>query len=205
MRTNTHGIASQRGTATSADGSATCEMSIFISRQRSLTWISLGARLLSRLTGSARTRAETIELDQIRRSPFSGRDTREGKVAGVKCLLKSLERAMGMEAAFCSRHESLSGTGRGKGTTRLQGGSVHDEQLLTRCFDCNRFGDRSGDPITMHRCVGACYVLHIGRDGCVFIPSRLSRAQFRLNKSLAGQEHVTLLLQLDRCWSGVHE
>ena len=42
---------------------------------------SHGARLLSRLTGSARKYAETIELDQIRRSTGTDRDTREGMTA----------------------------------------------------------------------------------------------------------------------------
>ena len=60
---------------------------------------SHGARLLSRLTGSARKHAETIELDQIRRSTGADEDTREGMTAGVKHLLRSLERAMGMEEA----------------------------------------------------------------------------------------------------------
>ena len=53
---------------------------------------SHGARLLSRLTGSERTYAETIELNQIRRSMGEDTDTREGMIAGVKLLLKSLER-----------------------------------------------------------------------------------------------------------------
>ena len=60
---------------------------------------SHGARLLSRLTGSARKFAETIGLDQIGRSTGVDKDTREGMIAGVKHLLKSLERAMGMEEA----------------------------------------------------------------------------------------------------------
>ena len=53
--------------------------------------------MLLRLTGSARKYAETIELDTIRRSTGADKDTREGMVTGVKYLLKSLERAMGME------------------------------------------------------------------------------------------------------------
>ena len=57
-------------------------------------------RLLSRLAGSARKYAETIELDQIRRSTGADKDTREGMTAGVKYLLRSLERAMGMEDAM---------------------------------------------------------------------------------------------------------
>ena len=42
---------------------------------------SHGARLLSRLTGSARKYAETIEPNQIRRSTGTDRDTREGMTA----------------------------------------------------------------------------------------------------------------------------
>ena len=53
---------------------------------------SHGARLLSRLTDSARKYAGTIELDTIRRSTGENEDTREGMVAGVKYLLKSLDR-----------------------------------------------------------------------------------------------------------------
>ena len=56
---------------------------------------SHGARLLSSLTVSA----ETIELDQTRRSTGAFKDTRDGMTAGVKHLLRSLERAMGMEDA----------------------------------------------------------------------------------------------------------
>ena len=50
-------------------------------------------------------------------------------------------------AAFGSRQSSLSGGGRGKGKTRPKGGSVQQEKLVTRCFDCKRFGHWSGDPI----------------------------------------------------------
>ena len=60
---------------------------------------SHGARLLSRSTGSARRYAETIELDQIRRSTCADKDTREGMTAEVKHLLRSLERAMEVEDA----------------------------------------------------------------------------------------------------------
>ena len=56
-----------------------------------------------RLTGSARKYAETIELDQLRRSTDADKDTREGTTAGVKYLLRSLERAMGMEDATKKR------------------------------------------------------------------------------------------------------
>ena len=60
---------------------------------------SHGARLLSGLTGSARKHAETTELDQIRRLTGADKDTREGMNAGVKHLLRSLERAMGLDDA----------------------------------------------------------------------------------------------------------
>ena len=30
---------------------------------------------------------------------------------------------------------------------RPKRGSVHQKKLVTRCFDCNRFGHWSGDPI----------------------------------------------------------
>ena len=42
---------------------------------------------------------------------------------------------------------SLSGSGSGKGETRPKGGCVQQKKLVTRCFDCNRFGHWSGDPI----------------------------------------------------------
>ena len=68
---------------------------------------SHGARLSSRLTGSARECAETIELDTIRRSTGADKDTREGMVTGVTYLLKSLERAIG-----CGRcHEERTSVG----------------------------------------------------------------------------------------------
>ena len=50
-------------------------------------------------------------------------------------------------AAFGSRHESLSGDGRGKGKTKPKSGSVHQKKLVTRRFDCNRFAHWSGGPI----------------------------------------------------------
>ena len=31
--------------------------------------------------------------------------------------------------------------------TRPEGGSVHQKKLVKRCFDCNRLGHWSGDPI----------------------------------------------------------
>ena len=60
---------------------------------------SHGARLLSRLTGSAKKYAGSIELDQIRRSTGADKDSREGMTAGVKHLLRSRERAMGVDDA----------------------------------------------------------------------------------------------------------
>ena len=50
-------------------------------------------------------------------------------------------------AAFGSRHAFLSGAGRGKSKMRPKGVSVHHKKLVTRCFDCERFGHWSGDPI----------------------------------------------------------
>ena len=64
---------------------------------------SHGARLLSRLTGSAWKFAETIELDQLRRSTDEDKDTHEGMTAGVKYLLRSPERAIKMEDATKKR------------------------------------------------------------------------------------------------------
>ena len=52
-------------------------------------------------------------------------------------------------AAFNSRQSSLRGSGRGKGKTRPEGGSVQQRKLATRCFDCNRLGHWSGDPICL--------------------------------------------------------
>ena len=49
-------------------------------------------------------------------------------------------------AAFGSRQSSVSCSGRGKGKSRPKG-SVHQNELVSRCFDCNRFGPWSGDPI----------------------------------------------------------
>ena len=52
-------------------------------------------------------------------------------------------------AAFGTRQSSLSGSGRGKGKTRPKGGSVQLKTLVTRCFDCNRVGHWSADPICL--------------------------------------------------------
>ena len=61
--------------------------------------ISHGARLQSRLTGSAKKFAETIDPEQFRRSMGADKDTREGTTASVKHLLRSLEQAMEVEGA----------------------------------------------------------------------------------------------------------
>ena len=60
---------------------------------------SHGARSLSRWTGSAWKYAETIELDQIRRSAGTDKDTCERMTEGAKYLLRSIESAMGIEDA----------------------------------------------------------------------------------------------------------
>ena len=60
---------------------------------------SHGARLLSRLTDSARKYTETIEQARLRRSTGDDKDTRQGTIAGVVRLVKSHERTMGMEDA----------------------------------------------------------------------------------------------------------
>ena len=60
---------------------------------------SRGARLLARPTCSARKYAETTELNDIRCSLGQDKDTRDGMVSGLRDLLLSLERAMGMDEA----------------------------------------------------------------------------------------------------------
>ena len=91
MEETHYGTESQCGTVTSANGSAICEMSSFISIP-----------------------SDRLELDKIRRITGADRDTREGMVAGVKYLLKFLERAKGTEEAtkkgqieeFCTRNST---------------------------------------------------------------------------------------------------
>ena len=73
------------------------DVELYLETEKLDVVFSHGARLPSRLTGSARQYSETIELDTIRRSTVADKDTREGMVTGVKYLLKSLERAMGTE------------------------------------------------------------------------------------------------------------
>ena len=68
-----------------------CDIELYFETEKLDVDFSHGARLLSRMAGSARKYAETIELDQIRPSTGTDRDTREGMTAGVKYLLKSLE------------------------------------------------------------------------------------------------------------------
>ena len=75
------------------------DVELYLETEKLDVYFSHGARLLSRLTSSAWKFAETIELDQIRRSTGADKDTREGMTAGVKHLLRSLDRAMGKEEA----------------------------------------------------------------------------------------------------------
>ena len=46
-----------------------------------------------------------------------------------------------------SEKHTPSGTGHGNGKTRPKRGSVSQQKLVARCFDCNRLGHWSGDPI----------------------------------------------------------
>ena len=79
------------------------DVELYLETEKLVVAFSHGARLLLRLTGSARKYAEPIELDTIRRSTRTDKDTREEMIASVKHLLKSLERAMGMEDATKKR------------------------------------------------------------------------------------------------------
>ena len=96
---NVHGTESLRGTATSAHGSAICEMSSFILKQRNLTWTSLTEHechhVLQVQPGNTLRPSNWIQFDAQRVETH----TRECMVAGVNYLLMSLERAMGMEDA----------------------------------------------------------------------------------------------------------
>ena len=75
------------------------DVELYLETEKLVVDFCHGARLLSRLTGSARKCAETIELDTIRRSTNENKVTREGMVACVKYLLKALVRAMVMKVA----------------------------------------------------------------------------------------------------------
>ena len=57
-------------------------------------------RLITWHDRHAKTLAETVELKEIRRSTGANKDTGDGKVAGAKHLLGSLERATEMEEAM---------------------------------------------------------------------------------------------------------
>ena len=110
--------------------------------------------------------------------------------------------------AFGSRQSSMSGTGRGKGKQDFKGGSVHQKKLVTRCFDCNRFGHWSGDPIcTAKDKHDAQRTVHVHPES--FVTSSISVEQeFRgagacdtcCNRTVAGQEwmndHVHALKKL---------
>ena len=81
------------------------DVELYLETEKLVADSSHGARLLSRLTGSARKHAETIELDKVRRSKGEKEDTREGMITGVKQQLKSLERAMGeWSRSSCARN-----------------------------------------------------------------------------------------------------
>ena len=66
------------------------DVELYLETEKLVADSSHGARLLSRLKGSARKHAETIELDKVRRSKGEKEDTREGMIAGVKQQLKSI-------------------------------------------------------------------------------------------------------------------
>ena len=143
-----------------------------------------------RLNGSLRTLNGRAGLGGGRtrrhfRLPRCGRHT-HGKLREKTRSRRYQPSSASSHEAFGSRQSSMSGTGRGKGKQDFKGGSVHQKKLVTRCFDCNRFGYWSGDPIctAKHK--------HDAQRRCTFTLSRLSRAQFQLNKSSEGQEHATL-------------
>ena len=52
-----------------------------------------------------------------------------------------------------------------------------EKKLVSRCFDCKRFGHGSGDPIcrrmTKTRCAATYYELHFERDGTLVTPRTL--------------------------------
>ena len=74
----------------------------------------------------------------------------------------------------------MTGTGRRKGKTRQKGGSVQ-KKLTTRCFDCNRPGHWSGDPIET-RCAGTF----------------LRVAHWRRRHTLAGRCFVKIVSSLEQ-------
>ena len=97
-------------------------------------------------------------------------------------------------AAFGSRHASLSGTSRGKSKMRQKGGSVHQKKLVTRCFDSNRFGHWSGDPIrpAKDKHDAQAHITSCTWKGTVHVhPESFVTSSIALSKSLEESEHVT--------------
>ena len=64
-------------------------------------------------------------------------------------MLSEKTRNRGYQPSSSASQSSLSGSGRGKVRTRPKGGPVQQKKFATRCFDCNRFGHWSGDPICL--------------------------------------------------------
>ena len=96
--------------------------------------------------------------------------------------------------AFGSRHASLSGTSRGKSKMRPKGGSVHQMKLVTRCFDCNRFGHWSGDPIcpAKDKHDAQAHITSCTWKETVHVhPESFVTSSLALSKSLEEPEHVT--------------
>ena len=100
--------------------------------------------------------------------------------------------------AFGSRRSSLSGSGRGKKKTRTKGGSVQ-QKLVIRCFDCNRFGHWSGDPIEHSRvsvlssartcarpwCDSVCTLSRVGTEETVTLKARCAAPSTLLRDRLS--------------------
>ena len=89
---------------------------------------------------------DTLGVQDVEDLREFSRSVYEGPATIKETHAKLKKKTRSSHAAFFSRHASLSGTGRGKGKTRPKGGSVHQKKLVTRCFDCIRFGHWSGDP-----------------------------------------------------------
>ena len=97
---------------------------------------------------------------------------------------------------FDSRQSSLSCSGRGKGKTRPQGGSVQQKKVVTLFFLTATVSD-TGPVIRSVRRKTNMMRRHMARvvlckKQCMFTLSHVSRPQFRLNKSSEEPEHATL-------------